>query len=300
MEWIRKKSQAGGIQVAECPIKGTAFPYLQFTPLSQTGLVTHLFTTRAGGVSTGKFESLNLSFSRGDDPEAVIENYNRVATAMGGSTSDMVCTDQTHTTNIRLVTGQDRGKGVTRKRDYQNIDGLITDEPGIILCAFFADCVPIYAVDPVHKAIGLAHSGWRGTVSFMGQRLLEHMHDAFGTSPDQCITAIGPSICRECYEVDKDVADAFCQAFGQSVGESLREAEEKQLILYRKQNGKYQLDLWRANELVLLMSGVAKERICITDICTCCNPDRLFSHRASHGERGNLGAFLKLNSDTDK
>lgn len=282
------------IMSREVSVKGTSLPFLEFPILSQTGLVKHLFTTRLGGVSTGKFESLNLSFSRGDDPAAVMENYQRVAAAMDGSVSDMVCTDQTHTTNIRLVTSKDKGKGILQKRDYQDVDGLITDEPGIILCAFFADCVPVYVLDPVHRAIGLAHSGWRGTAAFMGMRLLEQMKNAFGTDAKQCIAAVGPSICRECYEVSEDVADAFSKAFDSRAGENKREAEEKKLILYRKENGKYQLDLWRANELVLLAAGVPQKQIAITNICTCCNPKRLFSHRASHGERGNLGAFMKL------
>lgn len=293
-DWMRKNRDQDTVMCREVSVKGTSFPFLEFPSLTETGMVKHLFTTRAGGVSRGKYESLNLSFSRGDDPAAVTENYERVAIAMGGAVSDMVCTDQTHTTNIRLVTAADGGKGITRKRDYQDVDGLITDEPGVILCAFFADCVPIYVVDPMHRAIGLAHSGWRGTVAYMGMRLLEQMKEAFGTDAAQCVTAVGPSICRECYEVSADVAEIFCEAFGQQAGEDKREADEKKLILYRKENGKYQLDLWRANELVLLRAGVPQTQIAVTDICTCCNPQKLFSHRASHGERGNLGAFMKL------
>ncbi len=294
MEFIRKENP-GILIEKEFQAEDYTLPYLQFPNLKEVNFVTHLFTTRAGGVSKGKFESLNLSFSRGDDRADVMENYRRAAGAMGGKLSDFVCTDQTHTTNVRIVTERDRGKGITRKRDYTDIDGLITNVPGIILTAFFADCVPIYIVDPVHKAIGLAHSGWRGTVSSMGQALISKMYYAYGTRPEDCLAAIGPSICGECYEVGEDVAGAFRQAFEQPVGESEKEAADQKLILYKKRNGKYQLDLWRANELVLLDAGVLQEHICLPDICTCCNPGKLFSHRASRGERGNLGAFLKIN-----
>ena len=145
--------------------------------------------------------------------------------------------------------------------------------------------MPLYFVDPVHRAIGLSHSGWRGTVNRMGEVTLQRMKEAFGTRPSDVWTAIGPSICQDCYEVSEDVAQEFISAF---------EGRADNRLLYRKENGKYQLNLWRANELVLLESGVPKDRIAVTDICTCCNPQVLFSHRASKGKRGNLGAFLQL------
>ena len=186
---------------------------------------------------------------------------------------------------MRLVTEKDRGKGFTRPRDYKDVDGLITNVPGLVLATFYADCVPLYFVDPVHRAIGLSHSGWRGTVNRMGEVTLQRMKEAFGTRPSDVWTAIGPSICQDCYEVSEDVAQEFISAF---------EGRADNRLLYRKENGKYQLNLWRANELVLLESGVPKDRIAVTDICTCCNPQVLFSHRASKGKRGNLGAFLQL------
>ena len=133
-------------------------------------------------------------------------------------------------------------------------------------------------------AIGLSHSGWRGTVNRMGKATIEAMRREYGSRPEELRCAIGPSICQDCYEVSGDVAVEFEQAF----------AGHENEILIAKENGKYQLDLWKANEIVLLDAGVLPEHIEITDICTCCNPDLLFSHRASHGKRGNLGAFLCL------
>lgn len=263
---------------------GAQVPLIHFPLLDQTGEVRHCFSTRYGGVSEGIFSSLNLSFSRGDVKEDVEENYRRVAEILETDCNHLVCSDQTHTTNVRLVTEKDAGKGVVRLRDYTDVDGLITNVPGLTLVTFYADCVPLYFVDPVHHAIGLSHSGWRGTVARMGKCTLEAMYDAFGTEASDVYCAIGPSICQDCYEVSEDVAEQFIQAF----------PEHESEILINKGNGKYQLDLWKANEIVLREAGIQKGHLEVTDVCTCCNPKLLFSHRASHGKRGNLGAFLCL------
>lgn len=264
--------------------EGQTLPLLRFPLLDETGIVENVFTTREGGVSEGIFESLNLSFTRGDDPDAVKENYRRIAAAFGKEVSDIVCSDQTHTTNVRRVDRTYGGCGVIKDRPYTDVDGLVTDEPGLILATFYADCVPLYFVDPVHKAIGLSHSGWRGTVERMGQATLDKMKAEFGTDPADVYAAIGPSICQDCYEVSEDVADAFAEAF----------AGHEEEILIDKGNGKYQLDLWKANEIVMTDAGVKREHLAVTNICTCCNERLLFSHRASKGKRGNLGAFLML------
>lgn len=142
--------------------------FLTFPSLEETGMVRHLFTTRLGGVSQGEFSSMNLSFTRGDQPDCVVENYRRIGEVLGCGPENMVASHQTHTTNIRKVNLEDRGKGIIRPRDYEDIDGLMTDVSGIVLVTYFADCVPLFFVDTVHRAIGLAHSGWRGTVAGMG------------------------------------------------------------------------------------------------------------------------------------
>ncbi len=264
--------------------EGRKFPYLYYPMLEETGLVTHCFTTRLGGVSQGMFESLNLSFSRGDDRTAVEENFRRVALALGTEYGKFVFTDQTHTTNVRRVGREDAGKGLTRERGYSDVDGLITNEPGLVLSTFYADCVPLYFVDPKHRAIGLSHSGWRGTVGRMGAKALLAMQQEFQTDPADVLCAIGPSICQSCYEISEDVALEFKKEFPSHISRLLEE----------KGQGKYQLDLWRANETVLLEAGIKQEHLSVTNLCTCCNDKLLFSHRASQGKRGNLGAFLCL------
>ena len=246
--------------------------------------IVHGFSTRLGGVSQGIYESMNLSFTRGDNEDAVRENYRRLSDAMGFSMEDIVTSDQTHTTNVRVVTEEDSGNGITKPRPYTDVDGMITNVPGLVLATFYADCVPLFFVDPVHKAIGLSHSGWRGTVGKIGKVTVEKMAEEFQTDPSELYAAIGPSICQDCYEVSEDVADAFYKEF---------QGHEREILL-EKGNGKYQLDLWKTNEIILREAGVIPEHLAVTNICTCCNSRLLFSHRASHGKRGNLGAFMQI------
>lgn len=264
--------------------------YLNYDSFEKSGLVIHGFSTRLGGVSTGIYDSMNLSFTRGDDKEAVLENHHRMAQALGVDVHKVVASDQTHTTNVRRVTEKDQGKGVFLEKDYHDVDGLITDIPGITLATFYADCVPLFFLDPIHHAIGLSHSGWRGTVQKMGKVTLEQMKEHFGTDPKDVLAGIGPSICQDCYEVSEDVAMEFASVFPKE--EILKLGRREEMVQ------KYQLNLWKANELVLLEAGVKKEHISYPGICTCCNPEFLFSHRASHGKRGNLGAFLCLKEKT--
>lgn len=260
--------------------------YFTFNGLENTGIVKHCFSSRLGGVSKGHLSTMNLSYTRGDEKECVDENYCRIAKVLGCEIEDIVCSDQTHTINVRKVTADDKGKGIVKPKDYKDIDGLITNESGIALATFYADCVPLYIVDPVHHAIGLSHSGWRGTVKRMGAVTLKKMEEEYGTKPQDVYVAIGPSICQDCYEVSKDVADEFREAF-------LAQRDEDKL-LYQKSEEKFLLNLWYANYCVFREAGVPEKNIEVTDVCTCCNPDLLFSHRASKGVRGNLGAFLML------
>lgn len=261
----------------EKTVNGVTF--LSYPMLENTGIVNHGFSTRLGGVSTGHCATMNISTTRGDNPEAIVENKKRIAAAIGVEVDSMTFTHQTHTTNVVVVRKEDRG------RRFTETDGMITNVPGICLVTFYADCVPLYFVDPVKKAIGMSHSGWRGTVGKMGKVTVEKMVETYGSTPADIIAAIGPSICQECYEVSEDVINEFMKNFAENLWND---------IFYQKENGKYQLNLWRANEEVLLEAGIKKENIAVTNVCTHCNPDVLFSHRTSGFNRGNLSAFLAL------
>ncbi|MEG1505093.1 MAG: peptidoglycan editing factor PgeF [Lachnospiraceae bacterium] len=260
-------------------------PFLEFPLLTELGVVKHGFSTRLGGVSEEIYASMNLSFARGDEREHVKENFHRFARAMGVLETEMVCSAQVHDTQIRVVTKEDSGKGLLKPIDYSSADGLVTNIPGICLVTFYADCVPLYFVDPVKKVIGLSHSGWRGTVGKIGRKTVETMEHEYGCDPKDIRGAIGPSICQDCYEVSEDVISEFQKGFSQGDWEEL---------FFQKGNGKYQLNLWKANELVMKEAGILKEHIAVTNLCTCCNRQLLFSHRGSNGKRGNMGAFLAL------
>ena len=259
--------------------------FLSFPLLEKTGVVVCGFSTRLGGVSRGCCESMNLSFTSGDSPDCVMENYRRIGHALGISPEQIVCSDQTHTVNVRKVGRDDCGNGITKPKPYRDVDGLITDEAQVALATFYADCVPLYLVDPEKKAIGLAHSGWRGTVGKIGKATVEAMRREYGCRPEAIRTVIGPSICQECYEVSEDVAEAFKKAYDPGLWDRL---------MTRREDGKYQLNLWEACRENFLEAGILPEHISMPEICTCCNPGFLFSHRASKGKRGNLAAFLML------
>ena len=301
----KKKDERNVLEVKE----KAGVTYLSYPLLEHTNCVRHVFSTRLGGVSEGMYASMNLSFSRGDDPNAVRENFRRMAEVLDIFPEQYVFSAQTHTTNVREVTKEDTrnrflfpqaggdentlpGKGCQSQAciekfggGYTDVDGLVTNEPELCLATFYADCVPLFFVDPVQKAIGLSHSGWRGTVGKIGKITVEKMTRLYGTDPKDVVAAVGPSICQDCYEVSEDVIEQFRKNYDEKYWERL---------FYAKENGKYQLDLWEANRIVLREAGIPAEQIAVTNICTCCNSELLFSHRASQGKRGNLGAFLVL------
>ena len=259
-------------------------PFLAYPLLENTGIVHHGFSTRLGGVSTGNCATMNISTTRGDDPEAIAENKRRIAGAIGVLPEDMTFTHQTHTTNVAVVRKENRG---TR---FSETDGMVTNETGICLVTFYADCVPLYFVDPVKHAIGMCHSGWRGTVGKIGKVTVQKMVEEYGCNPNDMVAAIGPSICQDCYEVSEDVIVEFKKSFEEKFWTEL---------FYSKDNGKYQLNLWKANEIVLMEAGIRREKIAVTNVCTHCNPDVLFSHRTTGDKRGNLSAFLALKNKED-
>ena len=221
----------------------------------------------------------------GDAEENVRENFRRFGKAVGFSPEDLVMSDQTHTTHVEVVTGKDRGNGYVHPKTWRDVDGMITDVPGLVLTTSYADCVPLFLVDPVHRAVGLSHSGWRGTAGRIGEVTVRKMEKTFGTRSSDLLVGIGPSICRDCYEVTGEVIEAFSEAFPERTHADL---------FVKTDEIHYRLDLWNANREIFLEAGVPAEHIFLPGICTCCNPEFLFSHRASHGRRGNLAAVLGI------
>ncbi len=257
--------------------------YITFPKLEKTGLVNHLFTTRLGGVSEGKYKSMNISFSNGDKRENVLENYQRLCDCVGIDINNLVLSRQTHTDNIKTVTEEHRGTGIF-KESFCDIDGLITNVPKVALVTQYADCTPLVFLDPQKKVIATSHAGWRGTVKEIGKKTVEKMKKEFGCNPKDIIAGIGPCINKCCYEVDDPVYNEFKKL------EYLKTDD----IFLKKENGKYMLDLVEANKQILINAGICEENIDLSDICTCCNCDTMHSHRATNGERGNLGLIIEL------
>ena len=280
-------------------LKEHPFPLVEYTistgilpmvesPLFQreTGL-QHGFSTRKGGVSKEHLASLNLSFSVEDAKENVLENFRRIGERFGKTPEDFVLSKQSHETKVLKVGTKDRGKGITKDRDYEGIDALITDEKGIILSCFSADCVPILFYDPIHKAVGACHSGWRGTKGKILQNVVEEMRKHFSSNPAEILVAIGPSICKEQYVVSEDLALSFLEDYPDL-------GEDTASPIQRISKDKFQLDLWDLNRRIALDSGIREEHISISGYCTMENPELFFSHRYSQGRRGLQGAFICL------
>ena len=260
-------------------------PYMTFPALDRIEGIRHMQTTRLGGVSRGCLSSLNLKVRLDETEENVKENFRRVARTFESDPDDFVLSDQTHTANVMRVTSVHRGMGLVRPRNFHDTDALITNERGIVLSVFGADCVTMLFADPVRMAVGAAHSGWRGTAARIAANTIAMMESEFGSDPGDIVCAICPSICRNCYEVGADVADVFSE---------FRDFSDRILFPSDRDKEHRYLDLWETNRQILLSCGVKPYNIHVTDICTAENASILFSHRASGGMRGVQGSFIKI------
>ena len=257
-------------------------PYLTYNSLSEINFINHAFSTRLGGVSEGEFTSMIMAFNRGDNPENVTENYKRICKSAGFDFDSLTASAQDHNTFVRAVTSENKGVGIYKPRDLHSVDALITNEKGVTLVTYYADCTPLFFVDIKQKAIGLAHAGWRGTVGRIGEKVVKKMTELYGTNPADIIAAIGPAISVCCYEVDKPCADNFY---------ALSDLDSSRFV-FPKDNGKYMIDLLETNRQILVAAGVKNENITVSDVCTNCNSELLWSHRATKGKRGTMSAFM--------
>lgn len=257
-------------------------PYLTYNSLSEINFINHAFSTRLGGVSEGEFTSMNMAFNRGDNPESVTENYKRICKSAGFDFDSLTASAQDHNTFVRAVTSENKGVGIYKPRDLHSVDALITNEKGVTLVTYYADCTPLFFVDIKQKAIGLAHAGWRGTVGRIGEKVVKKMTELYGTNPADIVAAIGPAISVCCYEVDKPCADNFY---------ALSDLDSSRFV-FPKENGKYMIDLLETNRQILVAAGVKNENITVSDVCTNCNSELLWSHRATKGKRGTMSALM--------
>ena len=246
--------------------------------LSKFHNLTHGFTTRKGGVSTGEYESLSLSRFRGDDIECVRKNEKILCENLSLDIKRLTSTKQEHTANIEIIDKTNIGIGIHNEWDH-GVDAVITMEKNVPLLCYAADCVPILMYAEDIGAVAAIHSGWRGTYEKIAKKTVQKLKE-LGAQPENIYVAIGPCIGQCCYEVSEDVAEKFDEKYSLSKG-----------------NGKYMLDLAKVNFDLVKEAGVQKENISVSGICTKCNNDLFFSHRAQNGKSGTLGGIICLKED---
>jgi len=254
-----------------------SFPQMDAYPFLKAGL-----STRLGGVSEGIYATMNLSYTRGDEKAKVDENFRRICDAMGLPFDGVVVSAQEHHTTLENVTRADCGKGIAFT-GFKDVDGLLTDEPGVVLCTQYADCVPLLFADPKKGVVAASHAGWRGTVAEIGRLTVERMCSDYGCDPADILAGIAPSIGKCCFEVDTPVYDAFRKM-----------AVFDNTCFTADGNDKFHIDLWEVNRRVLLSAGVKADNITVTDLCTRCYPDVFWSHRKTGPDRGSLAAFIGM------
>ena len=272
----------------ECTKNGVR--YFVFDALAANAGVDAVVTTRHGGESTGAFATMNLGGRTGDDPEVVKRNRARAASIVGAAPAWLTFGRQVHGARVAVVGNAERGSV------FDDTDALVTNAALVPLVILTADCAAISFFDPVHRAVGIAHAGWRGTVGRVASRTVDAMRDAFGTQPQDLVVGIGPSIGPCCYEVGSDVIDAVAAAFPDQVDDLLVEPDMASAGSFRASvnEDKKHFDLWRANEIVLRDAGVRDEHVETSRLCTSCRTDLFYSHRAEKGNTGRFGGIVML------
>jgi YfiH family protein len=257
----------------------------EISSFKNTGLVRHGFSTRPGGAGKVPYDTLNLAFHVGDNHETVIDNRKVLCAALGTTIENIIAAEQVHGSKVQAVDLTHRGSGaLSYNSALSETDGLITNVPGLLLATFYADCVPIFVLDPKRKIIGLAHAGWKGTIARIGACAVAKMAEVYGTDPEDCLAGIGPSIGPCCYEVDRPLINAVKEAF-----------PWWQEVLGSSEGDRAKLDLWEVNRKIMIEAGIREKNVEIAKLCTCCNRDILFSYRGSKGITGRMGAFIMLN-----
>ncbi len=258
--------------------------HIEYPIFDKLKFVKCVSSTRYGGVSHGMCAFMNLGFKTLDTRENVWENYRLFSNATGIKTEEMVASSQFHNANIRVCTKDDGGKGIIKEADYEDIDGLLTNEKDVALVIYSADCVPVIFADEKNKVIGAAHCGWRGTYKNLAGKMTEKMKEMYNSNPEGIYVAIGASIKKCCYEISKELYDDFVREYPYI--KDTDAAEERK--------GKYYLDLPLINKYILMKNGIKEENILVSDMCTCCMKDDLFSHRGLGPGRGIMASIIKM------
>jgi len=250
--------------------------------LEEAGGVSHGFSTREGGITTDPpYASLNLSWNRCGSEEEVIANFRIFAEGAGVDYDDMAVVNHEHGNTVLRLEREHRGRGFSLE-PLPFCDGIITNDPAVALVTSHADCGAYFFYDPVHRAAGMAHAGWKGTILRIGARMAERMAEEYGTDPADIIAAAGPCICKDCFEVDEDLGKRFASEFAQEG------------IMRPGSPGKAYVDLELAAAVQFIEAGIRPENITLMNACTYENEKMFFSHRRDKGVTGSMAAFIKL------
>ena len=262
--------------------------YVTFNDWQAPDNIRYGYSTRMLGESTGVFASMNFGTKLGDDPKIVKRNYERMCNALRMPSKRLVISKQTHSCNVKKVTEEDAGNGIVFENRFNAVDAMMTNVKNLPLVISTADCVPVFFCDSKGEVIAAAHAGWRGTVGGIVKNTVESMTKEYGLKPENIYAAIGPSICRHCFEIGPEVATEFEKEFDLPMDES-------DSVLYHGEGDRFYADLWKANAINLERAGVRKENIAFSRLCTMCRTDLFFSHRVMGERRGSNCGFIMLN-----
>lgn len=259
--------------------------------MEQDGKLTAGFTTRNGGVSEPPFHTFNIGLHVQDEELSVLANRRCLAESAGFGFDAWTCGEQVHGNKVAIVTANERGRGALSMNDtLQGVDGIVTNERDILLTSFYADCVPLYFWDQEHNAIGLAHAGWKGTVTAIAANMVETMQSQYGTRPERLQCAIGPSIGECCYEVNEVVLERIYQLW-----DEMELAQELlHLVIKEQKQNIARINLKEINRQIMIKAGILASRIEISDWCTGCRRDLFFSHRMENGRTGRMASWIGL------
>jgi polyphenol oxidase len=294
--------------------KGTAtksrgIHILQVPALTKLPWLIHGFSTRPGGLSNLDGEkALNLGFTEWDTRENVLENRRRFQSALGANDLQLISLKQIHSDVIRLFDAapHEPCKGLPAVAGLPALagDASATNRPGLLLAVQTADCVPILLVDPKKRAVAAVHAGWRGTLARIVVKAIGQMQMHFSTKPTDLLVAIGPSIGGCCYEVGTEVATQFHSQFVDAPEwfDEFRTGDEPNPVQWlnmmppghQPPPKNVLLDLKKANRAQLLATGLRPQNIFISDLCTACRPDLLFSYRKQGPQSGRLLSVIGL------
>jgi len=252
--------------------------FLKFRLLEEQTGIYHFITSRRGGISEGRYASLNLSLKVNDDLLHVTKNHSLLAETLGIASGKIFFPDQCHTDRVKEITES------STPAYLESTDGLVTCVRGVCLCVLAADCVPVLLYDPVERVVAALHAGWRGTYEQIVSKAIERMVQTRGCKPDRILACIGPAISQEHYEVGDEVSAYFRLLF----------SDHPEIVKRNPETNNDHIDLKKANHILLQRGGVKEDHIEISELCTYSHPELFFSARRDGADSGRFATGIML------